>query len=108
MNIDKFTEKAQDAIAKAEASLAHFEHNELDAEHILLALLKQENGLVPQILKEIGADPNQVIEHTRVALAARPKVSGTQGQVYLSSRARQVLSHAEKEASRFKDEFIST
>ena len=108
MNIDKFTEKAQDAIAKAEASLAHFEHNELDAEHILLALLKQENGLVPQILKEIGADPNQVIEHTRVALADRPKVSGAQGQVYLSSRARQVLSHAEKEASRFKDEFIST
>ncbi|UCG42091.1 MAG: ATP-dependent chaperone ClpB [candidate division WOR-3 bacterium] len=109
MNIDGFTEKAQEAVVQAQSSLARFEHNELDAEHILLALLEQEDGLVPQVLKKAGADPAQVREHLQVALRDRPKVSGAAaGQTYASARARQVLASAEQEAKRFKDEFVST
>jgi ATP-dependent Clp protease ATP-binding subunit ClpB len=109
MNIDRFTEKAQEAVVQAQSSLARFEHNELDAEHILLALLEQEDGLVPQVLKKAGADPAQVREHLQAALRDRPKVTGAAaGQTYASARAGQVLADAEKEAKRFKDEFVST
>jgi ATP-dependent Clp protease ATP-binding subunit ClpB len=109
MNIDRFTEKAQEAVVQAQSSLARFEHNELDAEHILLALLEQEDGLVPQVLKKAGADPAQVREHLQAALRDRPKVTGAAaGQTYASARARQALADAEKEAKRFKDEFVST
>jgi ATP-dependent Clp protease ATP-binding subunit ClpB len=109
MNIDRFTEKAQEAVVQAQSSLARFEHNELDAEHILLALLEQEEGLVPQVLKKAGADPARVREHLQAALRDRPKVSGAAaGQTYASARARQVLASAEQEAKRFKDEFVST
>ncbi len=110
--MDRFTEKAQEAIAQAQSSLSRFEHSELDAEHILLALLEQADGLIPQILKKVGAAPGQVLEHTRAALADRPKVwsqgSGVGGQVYASGRLQKVLADAEKEAKRFKDEFVST
>ncbi len=109
MNMDRLTEKAQEAVVQAQSSLSRFEHNELDAEHILLALLEQTEGLVPQVLRKAGADPAQVLEHTRAALNDRPKVSGGgAGQAYMSARARQVLDDAEKEARKFKDEFVST
>ena len=107
MNIEKFTEKAQQALAQAQSSLGRFEHAELDAEHILLALLEQEEGLVPQVLKKAGVEPQHVLEHVRAALNERPKVSGA-GQPHLSARANKVLVEAEKEAKKFKDEYVST
>jgi ATP-dependent Clp protease ATP-binding subunit ClpB len=108
MNIDRFTEKAQEAVASAQGIAARFQHNEIDAEHILLALLEQSEGLIPQLLKKVGADPAQVTQHTQAALADRPRVTGGDGQVYMSARARQVLAEAENQAKKFKDEFVST
>ena len=109
MNIERFTEKAQQAIVQAQAAATRFEHNELDAEHILLALLEQEEGLVPQVLKKSGVEPAHVLQHVQTALRDRPKVSGSGvGQLHLSARANRVLQDAEKEARRFKDEFVST
>ncbi|MFO7651269.1 MAG: Clp protease N-terminal domain-containing protein, partial [bacterium] len=107
MNIDRFTEKAQEAIAAAQALLQKFQHSELDAEHILLALVEQEDGLVPEVLRKAGVDPRHVTAHLETALRDRPRVSGA-GQVYMSARARDVLAAAETEAKRFKDEFVST
>ena len=109
MNIERFTEKAQQAIVQAQAAATRLEHNELDAEHILLALLEQEEGLVPQILKKTGVEPAHVLQQVQTALRDRPKVSGDgAGQLHLSARADRVLQDADKEAKRFKDEFVST
>ncbi len=107
MNIEKFTEKAQSALYEAQALAQRMGHQELDAEHLLLALLDQEEGLVPQILSRVGANPAHIRQHIEVALKDRPRVSGST-QVYLSPRTQKVLSVAEEEARRLKDEFIAT
>jgi len=107
MNIERFTDKAQQALYEAQSQAQRRNHPELDAEHILLALLEQDEGLVPEILSRVGANPAHIRQHIDVALAEKPRVSGG-GQVYISARAQKVLAKAEEEARRFKDEFIST
>lgn len=107
MKIERFTEKAQLAIYDAQAQVQRRGHPELDAEHILLALLDQEDGLVPQIFSRIGVNPAHIRQHIDVALAERPLVSGG-GQIYISSRAQRVLTKAEEVARQFKDDYIST
>ncbi len=107
MSIEKFTEKAQAALASAQGLAERFGHSELDAEHILLALVEQEDGLVPEVLRKAGAEPRHIADHLSTALRDRPRVSGG-GQIYLSARGRDVLAAAEAEAARFKDEFVST
>jgi ATP-dependent Clp protease ATP-binding subunit ClpB len=108
MNIERFTDKAQEAIASAQGIATRFQHIEVDAEHILLALLEQSEGLVPELLKKVGADPAIIHQQVQAALADRPRVTGGDGQVYTSARARQVLAEAENQAKRFKDEYVST
>jgi len=108
MNIERFTEKAQEAIQSAQAAAQRFQHNELDAEHLLFALLEQDEGLVPQLIKRVGADPSVIHQQIQAALSDRPRVSGGDGQLYTSARARQVLAEAENQAKRFKDEYVST
>jgi ATP-dependent Clp protease ATP-binding subunit ClpB len=108
MNIERFTEKAQEALASAQGVASRYHHNELDAEHILLALIEQSEGLISQLLKKVGAEPAQVLEHVQAALGDRPKVSGGASQLYMSARARTVLAEAEKTAKKFKDEYVST
>ncbi len=108
MNIERFTEKAQEALALAQSVAARYQHSELDAEHILVALLDQPEGLIPQLVRKSGADPAQVLEHVQAALADRPRVSGGDSQLYMSARARQALAGAENLARKFKDEYIST
>jgi ATP-dependent Clp protease ATP-binding subunit ClpB len=107
MNIERFTEKAQEAIAAAQGLLQKYQHSELEAEHLLLALVAQEDGLVPEVVRKAGADPRTIAAHLETALRDRPRVTGG-GQPYFSQRARDVLAAAESEAKRFKDEFIST
>jgi len=108
MNIERFTEKAQEALAAAQAAAQRFQHHELDAEHILLALLEQDEGLVPQLIKKAGTDPAVIHQQIQAALADRPRVTGGEGQLHTSARARQVLAEAENQAKRFKDEYVST
>jgi len=108
MNIDRFTEKAQEAVASAQGIAARFQHNEIDAEHILLALLEQSEGLIPELLKKVGADPAVIHQQIQAALSDRPRITGGDSQVYTSARARQVLAEAETQAKRFKDEYVST
>jgi len=108
MNIEKFTEKAQEAIVAAQSAAQRFQHHELDAEHILLAMLEQDEGLVPQLIKKVGADPAVIHQQIQAGLADRPRVSGGDGQLCTSARARQVLAEAENQAKRFKDEYVST
>jgi ATP-dependent Clp protease ATP-binding subunit ClpC len=106
MRYDKFTQKAQEVLAIAQETLDEYNHQELDTEHIFLALLKQEDGLVPKILRRIDIMPN-VIEHRLASsLEIRPKVyGGATAQMYITPRAKRLLTQTRLEAERMKDEY---
>ena len=112
MRFDKFTEKAQEVLQIASEGLDHFHHNQLDAEHILWALLKQEGGLCPQILKNLGLNADVVLAEVEEQLNKAPQVHYEYGtaekQVYITPRAKKVLDMAKEEASRLTDEFVGT
>ncbi len=108
---DRFTTKAQEALAKAQETMLQHNHNQLDTEHIMLALLRQQDGLVPQMLGTLGVDVAQLEQGLEMSLRPRPHVSfgqGGQAQYYLTPRAQRVLELAEKEAVRLKDEYVGT
>ncbi|MCY4436283.1 MAG: AAA family ATPase [Chloroflexi bacterium] len=107
----RFTTKAQEALAKAQETMLQHNHNQLDTEHIMLALLSQQDGLVPQMLGTLGVDVAQLEQGLEMSLRPRPHVSfgqGGQAQYYLTPRAQRVLEVAEKEAVRLKDEYVGT
>jgi len=109
MRFDKFTVKSQEAIAEAQAIAQKRNQQQIEVEHLLLALLEQRDGLVVPILKKIGADPGEVRGKTGVALDKIPKVYGEAGgQVYLSTAMNRVLMKAQEEADKLKDEYVST
>ncbi len=108
MRYDKLTVKAQEAIQEAD-SLAHsFSHASLDAEHLMLALVEQKDGVIPPLLDRIGADPVELAAAVRKVLAAKPKVHGDAAQLTMAPRLSKVLNRAEREADGLKDEFTST
>ncbi|MBN1579682.1 MAG: AAA family ATPase [Anaerolineae bacterium] len=111
MRFDRFTERAQDAAMRAYEILQRYSHNQVDVEHLLLALLEQPEGVVPQIVSNLGADANTLVQRLDDILKASPKVAiygGGAGQVFITPRVKRVLDQANKEASNLKDEYIST
>src|SRR3972149_328463 len=108
MKQEKFTEQAQEALQASQQMATQFKHSQWDVEHVLLALLVQQRGLVGEIFKEIGVDLETVRNKVDEALEKTPKVSYQSGQLYATPRIAQLMSHAEAEAKRLKDEFIST
>src|SRR5580704_5515024 len=107
MRLDKFTEKAQEALQEA-AELARARGQQaVEPEHLLLALISQDQGVGRTLLERAGVSV-QALEPALVSAVERcPKVSGS-GQPYLSPSLNTNLEQAEKEAERFKDEYIST
>jgi ATP-dependent Clp protease ATP-binding subunit ClpB len=110
MDFSRFTEKAQQAVHAAQSLAVRYGQQQIDVEHLLAALLEQEDGLAPSIL--LKAEVNLEGLHRRVAqeLERLPKVSGPAGgpdQVYISARLARLLTQAEDEAKRLKDEYIS-
>jgi ATP-dependent Clp protease ATP-binding subunit ClpC len=111
MRFDRFTQKAQEAIARAQESLSRFSHSQLDTEHILLVLLEQEEGVVPSILRALETDPGVVNRELVQALEQFPKVyyeGGVQAQIYITPRAKRILDLALEEARRINDEYVGT
>jgi ATP-dependent Clp protease ATP-binding subunit ClpC len=109
MRFEKFTQKAQDAIAQAQEILDEYNHQELDVEHIFLALLRQEDGLVPKILKKMDIMPELVERRLESSLDLRPKVyGGATAQIYITPRTKRLFSVAQAEAQRMKDEYVGT
>lgn len=107
MRYDKFTQKAQDALAGAQEILDEYNHQELDTEHLFLALLRQEDGLVVKILQRIDIVPDVVQRRIEATLEIRPKVhGGTTAQIYITPRTKRLLSLARAEAERMKDEYV--
>jgi len=111
MRFDRFTERAQDAAARAYEIVQRYSHTQVDTEHVFLALLEQQDGAIPQILTALNADSLQMQDRLDRELRASPKVSvygGGVGQVFYTPRIRTVLELSQGEANRLKDEFIST
>jgi len=109
MKFEQFTEKAKEAIALAQDILIEYHHNQLDVEHLLLALLRQPEGLVPQILSRCNVAPEVVRRKLEEALQRFPQIyyqGGQEIQIYLTPRAKSVLDGAEEEAKRLKDVYV--
>ncbi len=108
MRFDKFTIKAREAVQDALQAAGSLGHQEIGPEHLLLALLRQQEGLVVPILRKVGANPDAVRGDVQAWLDRQPKVSGGGFDVGLGKRATQLFNDAFKEADGFKDEYVST
>ncbi|RKY71189.1 MAG: type VI secretion system ATPase TssH, partial [Candidatus Latescibacterota bacterium] len=103
---DKLTEKSQEVLQEAQALAQDRSHNQIEPEHLLYALLSQEDGLARAILSKLGVPPDGVLERTKAELDKLPKVYGG-GQVYVSPKLNEVIQRAFSEAGRLKDEYVS-
>ncbi len=112
MRPDKFTEKAQEVMQIATEGLDIFHHNQLDGEHILWALLKQESGVVSHILKKLGINIEAALNKIEEEINKTPQLhyesTVQEKQVYITPRTKKVFELAKEEASRLKDEFVGT
>ncbi|MFP4490505.1 MAG: ATP-dependent chaperone ClpB [Spirochaetaceae bacterium] len=107
MRYDKMTVKAQEALQEADSLVTKYNHSTVDVEHYLMALLSQEDGVVPPLLSRIGADKDTVISELDQILSSKPRMYGDSSQVTLSPELGNVLRKAEKEADGLKDDYIS-
>lgn len=105
MNIQKFTQKSMEAVQDCEKLAYEYGNQEIEQEHLLVALLQQENGLIPQMIEKMEIQLEHFKDHAIRHLEARTKVSG--GQVYVGKDLNQVLIHAEDEAKAMGDEYVS-
>jgi ATP-dependent Clp protease ATP-binding subunit ClpB len=108
VDYDKFTIKAQEALNEAAGIAQKNDHSQIDGEHLLLALLQQENGIVAPIIERIGGDVGRLSGDAEALIKNTPKIYGEAAQVFYSSALSKVLAKAEVEASSLKDEFVST
>ena len=108
MRQERFTEMAQEAIALSQQLVQQYNHNQWDVEHILLALLMQEKGIVGEILRDLKVDVDAVKSQVSAVLERMPKISYASGQIYATPRIVALYNAADAEAKRLKDEFIST
>jgi len=105
---ERFTEQAQDALAASQELVRRFKHSQWDVEHILAALLQQEDSLTVKVLRELGVDDQALRQQVEAALEESPKTAYEGGQIYATPRVLSLLEAASAEADRLKDEFIGT
>lgn len=108
MRFDKLTVKSQEALQIANDIADKNKNQQIEPEHILLALLTQDDSIPSAILEKLGANQESIIELLKAAVDKLPKVSGSISQVFLSPKAKHILDNAWKEAERLKDEYLST
>ena len=106
MNIQKFTQKSIEAVNDCEKLAYDYGNQEIEQEHLLLALLEQEDGLIPKLIEKMEIDLHHFTENARRHLEARTKVSGA-GQLYVGKDLNNVLIHAEDIAKSMGDEYVS-
>ncbi len=106
--IDRFTEKAQEALQTSQDIVRQLRHTEWDVEHILLALLDQEGGLTWEIMGKLGIDRERLLGRVREALEKTPAVTYETHQIYITPRVVQVGERAQSESERMRDDFIGT
>jgi ATP-dependent Clp protease ATP-binding subunit ClpB len=108
MDLNKFTEKSQEAVGRAQNWASRSGHQQVDVEHLLLALVEQEEGLAERILGKLGANPSVLKGRLEEQLRTVPSVEGPgAGQLYVSPRLRKIFDRAVEEASKLKDSYVS-
>jgi ATP-dependent Clp protease ATP-binding subunit ClpB len=110
MDINRLTQKSQEALQSAQTKALRYGHQEVEAEHLLLALLEQSEGLVPRLLARMDVPAASLVAELERELSRRPSVSGPgveAGKIYISNRLQKVFLRAEDEAKRLKDEYVS-
>ena len=110
MDMNRLTEKSQEALASAQQVGVTFGHQEVDCEHLLLALVQQEDGLVRRLLQKMDVPTDSFSKAVEAEIGKRPRVSGPgfeAGKIYLSQRLAKVVTEAEKHAKRMQDEYVS-
>ncbi len=111
MRFDRFTERAQEAAQRAAEIIQRYGHNQIDTEHILLALIEQPQGVISQLLEILKIEPENFKERLDYILRTSPKANifgGGAGQVFITPRVKRIIDQANEEANRLKDEYIST
>ncbi|MFZ5911954.1 MAG: ATP-dependent Clp protease ATP-binding subunit [Chloroflexota bacterium] len=111
MRFDRFTERAQEAAQRAAEIIQRYGHNQIDTEHILMALIEQPGGVIPQILEKLNVSAAAITERLDATLRASPKANifgGGAGQIFITPRVKRIIDLANEEANRLKDEYIST
>jgi ATP-dependent Clp protease ATP-binding subunit ClpB len=108
MNLNKFTEKAQEAVLESQTLAQALGHQVIEPEHVLLSLIRQTDGIVPQVLQKLNQNPEQLAALIERELNARPRVSGSNVRTSLSAASNEVLESAEREAKAMRDEYVST
>ena len=110
MNTNRFTEKVNDSLQAAQSRAASLNHQFIDIDHLLLALIEQENGIGPSIVTKAGSDTNLLKSRLEEELAKLPHVSGPGaigGQLHVTAKLGKLLAQADEEAKRLKDDFVS-
>ncbi len=106
MRFDQFTFKAQEAIQAAQKAADEMQHQAVDVEHLLMALVEQPEGILVPLLQRVGASPKNIASDLQAELGKLPKVSGPT-QTYITPRLNEIFKRAQEEAGRLKDEYIS-
>ncbi|MBR1603836.1 MAG: ATP-dependent chaperone ClpB [Synergistaceae bacterium] len=111
MDINKLTRKSQEALAQAQVIASEYNHQQVDAEHVLIALLNDKAGLINNLLNKMGVDAESLsLEVTREIIDKLPRVTGSgveSGKIYLTQRLNKILNDAESRADSLKDEYVS-
>jgi ATP-dependent Clp protease ATP-binding subunit ClpB len=107
MNLNKFTEKAQEAVLAAPQLASELSHAQVEPEHLLVTLTEQQNGVVPSVLRRLNVDPAAVAAALRAFLARQPKAHGG-SEPHISPRLRVVFDAAQADAKSMQDEYVST
>jgi ATP-dependent Clp protease ATP-binding subunit ClpB len=108
MRLDKLTIKAQEAVAAARDLADQRNHQEVTPEHVLHALLEQEQGVASALLRKLGVDPETVLHKVDAALEQMPQVRGATADVYVGRRLKDMMDEAAKQSQKFKDEYVSS
>src|SRR5713101_4624403 len=109
MQLDKLTLKSQEALQEAQRIAHGFSHQEVDGEHLLLAMIGQTDSLIPDLLQKVGVPPAKLKPDLERELARRHKVQGaSSSDLFLSANLAKALDAAQAEATKLRDEYLST
>jgi ATP-dependent Clp protease ATP-binding subunit ClpB len=108
MNLNNFTNKAQQAVVGSQSIAQEYNHTEIEPAHLMLSLMRQTEGVVPQVIAKIGVRPATLVSALEQMLQSKPHVYGGNTQVGLSRAGSDVLTRAEREAKQMKDDYVST
>ena len=108
MNLDRYTNKAQEAVVRAQQIAVEYGHSQIEPIHAAVALVEQKDGVAPEVISKIGPRPQVVLADLKRVLDSRPRVTGSNAQPTISRVMMETFTRAERQAQNMRDEYIST